>query len=87
MWFCEIMGLAYAQANYLESVTGLRSLLNTVQGAIPLLAAGSQRPSNSKHGAPVGPSGKGQIADSIMGLAKNTSLIIALRDVRVTVGH
>ena len=70
MWFCETTDPGYVKANYLESVYRLRELLNSVDGRLPLLAAGGERPSNSQHGVPVGPSGKGPIADSIMGLAK-----------------
>ena len=81
------MDPAYVKGNYLESVARLRSLLNTVECTIPLLAAGGDRPSNRQHGAPVGPSDKGRIADSIMGLAKNTSLNIALRHTRSTIGN
>ena len=70
MWFCETTDPGYVKANYLESVYRLRELLNSVDGSLPLLAAGGERPSNSQHGVTVGPSGKGPIADSIMGLAK-----------------
>ena len=70
MWFCETTDPGYVKDNYLESVYRLRELLNSVDGRLPLLAAGGERPSNSQHGVTVGPSGKGPIADSIMGLAK-----------------
>ena len=70
MWLCETTDPGYVKDNYLESVYRLRELLNSVDGRLPLLAAGGERPSNSQHGVTVGPSGKGPIADSIMGLAK-----------------
>ena len=70
MWFVQRFDADYAKANYLESVSRLRTTLNSLDGSSLFLAAGGQRPASSQRGGTVGPFGKGPVSDSIMGLAK-----------------